>query len=191
MQQRRLWIIALLLLLAAAWYYQQQAERRRREESAARLAAQADHQKRQALVEPLPGSQMLANYGKAELTVQDDLTSLGQAISNYALLVKGPAPLPLGANEEIAAALLGQKKVKLPFFAASDACFNPAGQLVDRWGTALYFHATDHTRLDIRSAGPDQKMWTADDVHRRYDGRFVRQEDLNAPSLFESMKDYR
>jgi hypothetical protein len=29
-------------------------------------------------------------------------------------------------------------------------------------------------------------MWTADDLHRRYDGRFLKGDELLAPSLFET-----
>jgi hypothetical protein len=67
---------------------------------------------------------------------------------------------------------------------------NAAGQFIDRWQTPLFFHAIDHRRLDIRSAGPDCEMWTADDLHRCYDGQFVIGEALNASSLFEATRDY-
>jgi len=57
-------------------------------------------------------------------------------------------------------------------------CFNEQGQLIDRWATPLFFHVRDTSRIDIRSAGPDQKMWTPDDLNRRYDGQFSSGETL-------------
>jgi hypothetical protein len=36
----------------------------------------------------------------------------------------------------------------------------------------------DRDRIDIRSAGPDREMWTADDLHRRHEGEFFRGEML-------------
>jgi hypothetical protein len=178
----RAWLLLLIALAAIGFWWQKAQQQAQLRDAAA---------KQYLLKEPLPGSAMLKDYSKPQRTVQDDLTDLGHAMNNFMLLMKGADPIPLGANEDIAAALLGLRKVQMPFLAKEDPCFNAAGQLIDRWGTALYFHAIDKQRLDIRSAGADKKMWTEDDVHRRYDGRFVRAEELNTPSLFESMRDYK
>jgi hypothetical protein len=57
-------------------------------------------------------------------------------------------------------------------------CLNARGQLVDRWGSPLFFHVRDVSRIDLRSAGPDREMWTADDLHRRHDGEFFHGDTL-------------
>ena len=44
---------------------------------------------------------------------------------------------------------------------------NSAGELVDRWGTPVFFHALARDQMEIRSAGPDRKMWTSDDIVTR------------------------
>jgi len=139
----------------------------------------------------LPGSPILKNYARESQPPQQDLTDLSRALGNFALLVKGYQPIPLGANEEIAAALRGKNKTQMRFLPDDAPCFNAQGQLVDRWQMPLFFHAMDKDRIDIRSAGPDKQMWTADDIHRHYDGQFVRGEALNAPSLLDATKDYR
>lgn len=136
-----------------------------------------------------PGTAMLKNYGSTRQPPTQDLTDLHRVWENFTLLVK--APLPLGANEDIAAALLGKNPGKLAFVAPGAPFLNASGQLIDRWQSPLFFHAIDQRRLDIRSAGPDRQMWTADDLHRRYDGQFVTGEALNASSLFEATRDYR
>ena len=41
---------------------------------------------------------------------------------------------------------------------------NRRGELCDRWGTPFFFHAESAKQMSIRSAGPDKKMWTDDDV---------------------------
>lgn len=133
-----------------------------------------------------PGDAILNGYAAAAGTVEQDLRMMAAVLSNFALLLKGDDPLPLGANEELAAALLGKNRAQLGFLMADSSALNGAGQLVDRWGSPLFFHARDRQRIDIRSAGPDRQMWTADDVHRLHDGRFLRGEELNAPSLFEA-----
>jgi len=134
----------------------------------------------------LAGDAILRHYGIPAGTVQQDLRLLAEVLGNFALLLKGPDPLPLGANEELAAALLGKNRAQLSFLSSESSALNAEGQLVDRWGTPLFFHARDRQRIDIRSAGPDGVMWTEDDVHRLHDGRFLRGEQLNAPSLFEA-----
>jgi hypothetical protein len=35
---------------------------------------------------------------------------------------------------------------------------------LDRFGTPYFFHPISETRIDVRSAGPDRKLWTEDDV---------------------------
>lgn len=133
-----------------------------------------------------PGDEILRGYGKPDGTVQRDLRLMAEVLGNFALLMKGDEPLPLGANEELAMALQGKNRGNMKFLSEDSAVLNDLGQLVDRWGTALFFHARDRRRVDIRSAGPDGEMWTEDDVHRLHDGRFLRGERLNAPSLFEA-----
>jgi hypothetical protein len=35
--------------------------------------------------------------------------------------------------------------------------------MCDRWGTPYFFHQVSKTEMEIRSAGPDRRMWTGDD----------------------------
>ena len=141
--------------------------------------------------EQAPGSAILKHYGSDAQSPQQDITDLSHVFGNFSLLVKGDQPIPLSANEEIANALRGKNKIQLQFLPGDAPCFNTQGQIVDRWQTPLFFHAQDKDRIDIRSAGPDKQMWTADDIHRHFDGQFVRGAALNAPSLLEATKDYR
>jgi len=71
---------------------------------------------------------------------------------------------PVGSNAEITAALAGKNKLHLALIPPRHPAINKAGELCDRWGTPFFFHAESGTRMEIRSAGPDKKMWTADDV---------------------------
>jgi hypothetical protein len=128
---------------------------------------------------------ILAHYAEPARPPEQDLQDVARVLGNFSLLVKGDNPLPLGANEEIAAALRGKNKAGLRALPDEHPAFNARGQLVDRWGSPLYFHAQSRDRLEIRSAGPDREMWTADDLHRKPDGRFLRGEALLSPSLFD------
>ncbi len=133
----------------------------------------------------LPGDEILQNYALPGTRPQEDLDALAHVFSNLTLLIKGDSPFRMGANEEFAAALLGKNRTQLRFMSGGHRAFNPQGQLIDRWETPLYFHAVAHDRIDIRSAGPDRQMWTDDDIHRRYDGSFLKGKDLNPPSLYQ------
>ena len=136
--------------------------------------------------QPLIGTEILKHYASPVSKPADDLTWMSRALDNFSLLVKGGDPLPLGANEDIADALRGRNKARLRFLPDDSSVFDKQGRIIDRWGTPLYFHASARDRLEIRSAGPDGQMWTADDLHRRHDGSFLRGDALLAPSLFEA-----
>jgi len=71
---------------------------------------------------------------------------------------------PVGNNAEITAALSGKNRLHLALIPPHHAAINAAGELCDRWGTPFFFHAESGTHMAIRSAGPDKKMWTDDDV---------------------------
>lgn len=143
-----------------------------------------------AVLSPAPvpsfAERILDRYADRSRPPEEDLHDIARTLDNFSLLVKGDNPLPLGANEEIAAALRGKNKAALRALPDDHRAFNARGQLVDRWATPLHFHAQSRDRLEIRSAGPDRKMWTADDLHRKHDGRFLRGEALLAPSLYEA-----
>ena len=135
-----------------------------------------------------PGDEILADYGSPSSTPEEDSTLVSRVLDSFALLVKGDQPLPLGSNEELTAALRGKNAARLMFLSDNSPWVDAQGRLLDRWKTPLYFHAESRSRLEIRSAGPDGKMWTADDLHRRADGRFLRGEDLLSPSLHSTSR---
>ena len=72
------------------------------------------------------------------------------------------------------------------FLPDDNIALDSQGRLVDRWGTPLFFHALGNRRFDLRSAGPDKKLWTDDDVHRNADGSFRHGAELIPPSLIDS-----
>lgn len=75
-----------------------------------------------------------------------------------------PTGNPTGTNAEITAALTGRNRLRLALIPPDHPAINRAGELCDRWGTPFFFHAESATRMEIRSAGPDRRMWNEDDV---------------------------
>ena len=70
---------------------------------------------------------------------------------------------PVGMNEDITAALLGDNPQGLAFLPPDHRAIQD-GQIVDRWGTPFWFHSASSNVMEIRSAGPDRKLFTGDDV---------------------------
>lgn len=101
----------------------------------------------------------------AETTVQDDLEILESMIEFFRRANGDQVPSG-GLNEEIVAQMRGANDRRIAVFPEKHPSLNAQGQLLDRWGTPYYFHPVSHTVIELRSAGPDGKLWTADDVQR-------------------------
>jgi hypothetical protein len=71
---------------------------------------------------------------------------------------------PVGENEEIMAVLTGGNSLQLALIPKNHPAINARGELCDRWGTPFVFHQLSGTQMEIRSAGPDRKLYTADDA---------------------------
>ncbi|MFM9080246.1 MAG: hypothetical protein ACKOTE_08970 [Opitutaceae bacterium] len=71
---------------------------------------------------------------------------------------------PVGSNAEITAALQGNNPAGVAFLPRGHRAVNAAGELCDRWGTPFFFHAESARRMEVRSAGPDRRLWTEDDA---------------------------
>lgn len=106
----------------------------------------------------------LDQLNNAAQTVSNDLRILRDLFFHYQIAVKDPSGNPVGTNEEIVRALQGRNRARLAFMPDRHPALNEQGQLVDRWGTPYFFHALGSTRMEIRSAGPDQALHTSDDV---------------------------
>jgi hypothetical protein len=70
---------------------------------------------------------------------------------------------PIGENSEITAALTGRNRLDFAFIPRNHPAINARGELCDRWGNPFFFHQLSGTQMEIRSAGPDGKLWTDDD----------------------------
>jgi hypothetical protein len=83
-------------------------------------------------------------------------------IHNYGSMFNGN---PVGSNPEITAELNGGNPKGVRFISDDSGLrINGRGESVDYWGTPFFFHQISGTEMEIRSAGPDRKMWTADDI---------------------------
>jgi hypothetical protein len=93
--------------------------------------------------------------------IQVELDNVKLLIRDYRLAL---GENPVGSNAEITRALTGANPKKTRFVAAGDARLNERGEWVDPWRTPYFFHQISGREMEIRSAGPDRRMWTADDI---------------------------
>ena len=134
----------------------------------------------------LLGEVLLRDYGRTNLPPENDLNLMYRLMDNSLLLLKSAGNQPLSANEDWAALLCGHNAAHERFLPDKHIAVDTQGRLVDRWGVPLFFHALGGGRYELRSAGPDKKMWTADDIHRNSDGSFRHGADLDSSSLLEA-----
>jgi hypothetical protein len=132
----------------------------------------------------LLGETILRDYANTNLPPQNDLTLMSRLMENSQLLLKSAANRPLSANEDWADFLRGKNSAHERFLPDQHIALNSKGQLIDRWGSPLFFHAVGGGRFEIRSAGPDRKLWTDDDIHRNSNGSFRQGTNLNPPGLY-------
>jgi hypothetical protein len=87
------------------------------------------------------------------------LQNAAMSVRNYRIAF---SKNPVGNNREIARALSGKNSLGVRYIPA-DAQINDKGQLIDRWDQPIFFHQISSGVMEVRSAGPDHVMWTADD----------------------------
>ncbi|MEQ1861941.1 MAG: hypothetical protein ABMA13_18635 [Chthoniobacteraceae bacterium] len=71
---------------------------------------------------------------------------------------------PIGSNAEMMKAIMGGNEAGARLGPPPGQGINENGELMDRWGTAYFFHQLSKDRMEVRSAGADRKMWTVDDL---------------------------
>jgi len=90
------------------------------------------------------------------------LENMRHAIRDYGSRFGGN---PVGLNSEITSQLNGQNPRQVNFIQPESGMrINGQGELIDPWGTPYFFHQLSAQEMEIRSAGPDKVMWTADDL---------------------------
>jgi hypothetical protein len=97
----------------------------------------------------------------AGLQPQILLENMRTTMRQYGLMFGGN---PVGTNLEITRALNGDNPKEVKFLGPDGNQLNEKGELVDGWGTPYFFHQLSAMEMEIRSAGPDRVLYTADDL---------------------------
>ncbi len=105
-------------------------------------------------------AELSASLNREGESAEQNLQALDQLLLMYR---RGFGENPVGQNEDIVAALLGEN-AKRAAYLPRDCPAIKDGRLVDRWGTPWWFHPLSGQHMEIRSAGPDRELFTSDDV---------------------------
>ena len=108
-----------------------------------------------------PPSHLADDLNSPHGDIHADLRTLDEIFRQYRSAIHGDDPV--GDNLDITRVLSGHNRLDFAFIPKDNPAINSAGELCDRWGTPFFFHQLSGTQMEIRSAGPDRKLWTADD----------------------------
>ncbi len=110
------------------------------------------------------GTRFDRGYPDAAGTAVEDLQAVAELWDAAVLLVKDYDRFPLADNRDFTAFLQGENPHRVAWIPPGHPAVGARGELLDRWQTAVFFHKESARRLTLRSAGPDRKMWSEDDV---------------------------
>lgn len=104
----------------------------------------------------------LSNVPDPDLAIaQTDSENIGLMLRDFRG-VEGENPT--GSNAEIMKAIMGGNKKGARLGPPTGMALNEHGELVDRWGSPFFFHQLSGNEMEVRSAGPDRKLYTNDDL---------------------------
>ena len=111
---------------------------------------------------PTPQDSTVINIGQPKLAPEIVLENMRNTIRDFGSRFGGN---PVGNNAEITASLNGANPKQVVFIKPDSGLrINGKGELIDAWGTPFFFHQLSRIETEVRSAGPDRVMWTADDL---------------------------
>ena len=110
------------------------------------------------------GSPLAGELNSPSGTGGQDVETLHTLLRQYLVHLGRRQGRPIGNDSDLARVLTGGNPMKLVLLPPSHSALNPDGRLRDRWGTPYFIHPRGRNAFEIRSAGPDRKLFTADDL---------------------------
>lgn len=166
------WIGFLFLVLLAGFFLFQERSAEPDSESSPNSSAPIEEVKEDGPPVRFVGLNNPINeeYGHPDKGVANDLKVVTFLLHDCQLIIKDFDSYFLPENREIIAFLSGKNRDRLAWIAKDHQFVNEEGELVDRWGTPLFFHRESGFHFELRSAGPDRKHWTEDDISTKPQG---------------------
>ncbi len=124
----------------------------------------APHVEEVAGITVLRGTDFDRGYLAESGNAREDLRLLAAIWSDATLLVKNLADRPLADNVDFVSFFTGDNPHRVAWIRPGHPAVSAQGELLDRWGTPVFFHRESSSRTSLRSAGPDRAFWTDDDI---------------------------
>jgi hypothetical protein len=112
----------------------------------------------------LAGSPLAKELNAPTSDATRDVATLHGMLRQYLRQLHQRPGHPIGNDADLARVLTGQNPMKLVVLPPTHPALSPDGRLRDRWGTPYFIHPRGHGAFEIRSAGPDRKLFTGDDA---------------------------
>lgn len=110
------------------------------------------------------GSPLAAKLNAPGQTPEADVRVVRELIGQYLSAMQGKPGRPIGDNADLTRALAGNNRLKLVVVPPGHPAIGASGRMLDRWGTPYHVHPEGGGHFGVRSAGPDRKLFTTDDV---------------------------
>ncbi len=110
------------------------------------------------------GSPLAKELHSQDLSPQHDVDILHALLRQYLRHLKNRPAVPIGNDSDLAKALTGHNPMRLTVLPSDNPALCADGRLRDRWGTPYFLHPQGRNTYEIRSAGPDRKLFSADDL---------------------------
>ena len=107
---------------------------------------------------------LAAKLNAPDSTAAEDVVVLHGMLRQYLRFLKDRQARPIGNDSDLARVLIGNNPMKLVILPPDHPALGADGRLRDRFGTPYFIHPRGHLAFEIRSAGPDRKLFTADDL---------------------------
>ncbi len=107
---------------------------------------------------------LAAKLNAPDSTAAEDVAVLHGMLRQYLRFLKDKQARPIGNDSDLARVLIGNNPMKLVILPPDHPALGADGRLRDRFGTPYFIHPRGHLAFEIRSAGPDRKLFTADDI---------------------------
>lgn len=109
-------------------------------------------------------SPLAAELNAPASDARHDVATLHAILRQYFRILHGRRGSPIGNDSDLVRVLTGHNPMKLAVLPPDHPAITADGRLRDRWGTPYFIHPRGNLAFEIRSAGPDRKLFTADDL---------------------------
>ena len=110
------------------------------------------------------GSPLAAELNAPGGDALHDVKTLNAIIRQYLRILHNRQGLPIGDDIDLGRVLTGHNPMHFVLIPAGHPALAADGHLRDRWGTRYFIHPIAYGTFEVRSAGPDRKLFTKDDL---------------------------